>query len=122
VLTLYQAEWCPFSSAVREILTELGLDFVARQVEPWPEQRAGLEAAFGADEIPILETEDGRFFVGTRAIYDHLRELEAWEHGPEHRGRFLAHLPARESDAAGRLVDHFRPPENYHRRVDSSNA
>ena len=30
MLTLYQAEWCPFSSAVREILTELGLDFVAR--------------------------------------------------------------------------------------------
>jgi len=28
MLTLYQAEWCPFSSAVREILTELGLDFV----------------------------------------------------------------------------------------------
>ena len=42
MLTLYQAEWCPFSSAVREVLTELGLDFVARQVEPWPEQRTAL--------------------------------------------------------------------------------
>ena len=29
MLTLYQAEWCPFSSAVREVLTELGIDFVA---------------------------------------------------------------------------------------------
>ena len=121
MLTLYQAEWCPFSSAVREILSELGLDFVARQVEPWPEQRAGLEAVFGSDQIPILETEDGRFFVGTRAIYDYLRELEGWEHGPEHRGRFLAHLPARESDAVGRLVDHF-PPPGYHRRIDSARA
>jgi len=26
ILTLYQAEWCPFSSAVREALTELGID------------------------------------------------------------------------------------------------
>jgi len=42
MLTLYQAEWCPFSSAVRELLTELGLDFVARQVEPWPSERARL--------------------------------------------------------------------------------
>jgi glutathione S-transferase len=121
VLTLYQAEWCPFSSAVREILTELGLDFVARQVEPWPEQRAGLESVFGSDQIPILETEDARFFIGTRAIYDYLRGLEGWGHGPEHRGRFLAHLPARESDAVGRMVDHF-PPPGYHRRIDSAHA
>ena len=55
MLTLYQAEWCPFSSAVREILTELGLDFVARQVEAWPEERAGLRAVSGSDEIPTLE-------------------------------------------------------------------
>src|SRR5436309_3487084 len=25
-MTLYQAEWCPFSAAVREVLTELGID------------------------------------------------------------------------------------------------
>jgi len=28
VLTLYQTEWCPFSSAVREVLTELGLSLI----------------------------------------------------------------------------------------------
>jgi uncharacterized protein len=44
VLTLYQTEWCPFSSAVREVLTELGVDFVARQVEPWPDERNELQA------------------------------------------------------------------------------
>src|ERR671929_2161919 len=47
MLTLYQAEWCPFSSAVREVLTELGLDFVARQVEPWPEERSALKEVAG---------------------------------------------------------------------------
>jgi len=111
VLTLYQAEWCPFSGAVREILTELGLDFVARQVEPWPEQRAALRAVSGSDRIPALETEDGRFFSGTRAIYGYLRELEGWEHAAEHRRRFVDHVPARESDAVGQLVELFEPSE-----------
>jgi uncharacterized protein len=111
MLTLYQAEWCPFSSAVREILTELGLDFVARQVEPWPEQRAGLEAVSGSDLIPTLETEDGQFFCGTRAIYGYLRELRGWEHAAQHRRRFHDHLPARESDAVGQLVGYFDPEQ-----------
>jgi predicted GNAT family acetyltransferase/glutaredoxin len=111
VLTLYQAEWCPFSSAVREILTELGLDFAARQVEPWPEQRQRLREETGADEIPTLRLEDGRTFTGTRAIYGYLRRLDGWEHGPQHRRRFLDHEPARESDAVGQLVGYFRPAE-----------
>ena len=111
MLTLYQAEWCPFSGAVREILTELGLDFVARQVEPWPEQRAALRAVSGSDLIPTLETEDGRFFSGTRAVYAYLRGLEAWEHAAEHRRRFVDHEPARESDAIGQLVELFEPSE-----------
>jgi predicted GNAT family acetyltransferase/glutaredoxin len=111
VLTLYQAEWCPFSSAVREILTELGLDFAARQVEPWPEQRQRLREETGADEIPTLRLEDGRTFAGTRAIYGYLRRLDGWEHGPQHRRRFLDHEPARESDAVGQLVGYFQPAE-----------
>ena len=112
MLTLYQAEWCPFSSAVREILTELGLDFVARQVEPWPEQRAALRTIAGTDQIPTLQTEDGRFLRGTRAIYAYLRELEPGEQAATHRRRFIAHRDARESNAVGQLVDYFRPPED----------
>ena len=77
VLTLYQAEWCPFSSAVREVQTELGLDFVARQVEPWPSERHRRQDLAGTDQIPVLETEDGRFFVGTRGIFAHVRERDA---------------------------------------------
>jgi predicted GNAT family acetyltransferase/glutaredoxin len=108
VLILYQAEWCPFSSAVREVLTELGIDFVARQVEPWPEQRDRLRVLSGNDQIPALETEDGQFVHGTRAIFGYLRELEPWEHADAHRRRFLDHRAARESDAPGQLVDYFR--------------
>jgi uncharacterized protein len=108
MLTLYGAEWCPFSSAVREVLTELGIDFVARQVEPWPEQRATLLARSGKDEIPALETEDGRFLHGTRAIFGYLRDVEPWQYADGHRRRFLDHRDARQSDAPGRLVEYFR--------------
>jgi len=78
MLTLYQTEWCPFSSAVREVLTELGADFVARQVEPWPE-RSELLAVAGTDQTPVLQTENGHFYRGTREIFAHLRERNPWQ-------------------------------------------
>jgi uncharacterized protein len=107
-LTLYQAEWCPFSSAVREVLTELGLDFVARQVEPWPEERAALKRIAGTDTIPVLQDEDGELYCGTRAIFAYLRERPGGEHAAGHRQRFADHRDARESDAAGQLIEYFR--------------
>ena len=55
MLTLYQTEWCPFSSAVREVLTELGADFVARQVEPWPEERKKLRAVTGTADPGVAD-------------------------------------------------------------------
>ena len=108
MLTLYQAEWCPFSSAVREALTELGIDFVARQVEPWPDERDGLRAIAGTDQIPVLQNEEGRLFRGTREIFAHLRERDSWRFAPDHRRRFVDHRDARESDASGQLIEYFR--------------
>ena len=70
MLTLYQAEWCPFSSAVREVLTELGIDFVARQVEALPEDRSALREVLGTDQIPSLVAEDGSVHIGTRRIFE----------------------------------------------------
>jgi predicted GNAT family acetyltransferase/glutaredoxin len=108
VPTLYQAEWCPFSSAVREVLTELGVDFVARQVEPWPNQRNELRTVAGTDQIPVLQTEDGRLYRGTREIFAHLHERDPWRLEAAHRRRFAAHRDARESDATGQLIEYFR--------------
>jgi glutathione S-transferase len=108
VVTLYQAEWCPFSSAVREVLTELGIDFVARQVEPWPKERTELQGMAGTDQIPVLQTEDGRLYRGTREIFAHLHERDPWRFDAAHRRRFAAHLDARESDAPGQLFEFFR--------------
>jgi len=107
LLTLYQAEWCPYSSAVREILTELGVDFVAKQVEPEPEQRAELRRVAGTDSIPVLVLEDGSALKGTRAIFRHLETVEPWEHAAAHRRRFVEHQDARKSDATGKLVQRF---------------
>ena len=59
MLSLFQAEWCPHSHRVRQRLTELGLPFVALQVEPQPEDRAELRDASGDDAIPVLVTEEG---------------------------------------------------------------
>jgi predicted GNAT family acetyltransferase/glutaredoxin len=107
-LTLYQAEWCPFSSAVREVLTELGIDFVARQVEPWPDERRTLRDLAGSDQIPVLEDEDGQLYRGTRAIFAHLRDRDPWRFAAAHRRRFADHCDARVSDATGQLLEYFR--------------
>ena len=107
-LTLYQAEWCPFSSAVREVLTELGLDFVAHQVEPSPEDRTELRAIAGTDRIPVLRAEDGNLHRGVREIFAFLREREPWRFASEHRHRFAEHKDARESDVTGQLIEYFR--------------
>lgn len=103
MLTLFQAEWCPFSSAVRERLTELGLDFVARQVEPWPEQRTEV------DEIPTLETEDGERIDGTRAIFEYLQRFEEDAMSPQHRERYRDHAEARRDDAPGVILAKAAP-------------
>ena len=107
-LTLYQAEWCPFSSAVREVLTELGLDFVARQVEPEPEERSELRAIAGTDRIPVLRDEDGKLHLGVREIFAFLRERDPWRYAAEHRHRFAEHREARETDVTGQLIEYFR--------------
>lgn len=90
------------------MLTELGVDFVARQVEPWPEQRQELRVLAGTDLVPVLQTEEGGLYRGTREIFPHLRELEPWQFAAEHRRRFIDHRDARESDAQGQLVEYFR--------------
>ena len=59
MLELWQTEWCPASHRVRERLTELGVDYVTRQVPVDKEQRTALLAATGSDVIPALVLEDG---------------------------------------------------------------
>ena len=120
--TLYQAEWCPFSSAVREVLTELGLDVVLRQVEPQPEQRDGMREATGTDSIPVLVSEDGRIHRGTREIFAHLRERDPGRFAAGHRQQRADHREARETDAAGKLVERFRSAQELDRAASDARA
>jgi glutathione S-transferase len=74
MIQLYQAEWCPFSHQVRQRLTELGVPFVAHQVEPEPHERDAMAGATGgARIIPVLIMEDGTVVGGdTDEILDAL--------------------------------------------------
>ena len=93
MLTLYQAEWCPFSHRVRERLTELQVDFVSRQVPAEPGDRDALREAAGTDEIPVLLLEDGSPLKGVREILRHLDT--AYDEGPEverHRVKEREHV------------------------------
>jgi glutathione S-transferase len=92
VLELFQAEWCPHSGKVRQRLTELGVDFVARQVAADPEARRGLREEVGEIEIPVARTEDGRTLAGEEEILAYLDERYGSRAAPdadEHRRKAL---------------------------------
>ena len=61
---LYQTEWCPHSHRVRQRLTELGIPFVAVQVEAEPEDREQMREETGADVIPVLVLPGGEVLDG----------------------------------------------------------
>ncbi len=91
MLHLYQAEWCPFSHLVRQRLTELGVDFVAHQVEPSPDQRDALEAAVGSRLIPVVVLDDGTVLDDDAAdiVTELDRRFSENEHSAEHHERRL---------------------------------
>lgn len=103
MLTLYQAEWCPFSAAVRERLTELGIDFVAKQVAPRREDRDG------GHEIPLLVTEAGERFEGTDAVFGYLRTLESRGSERGHRAQWRAHREARAKETTSEVLAEHAP-------------
>ena len=68
MLELWQTEWCPASRRVRQRLTELGVDYVTRQVPVAKERRDSLQRTTESNTIPALVLEDGSTFVGEDAI------------------------------------------------------
>lgn len=52
MLEVYQFEGCPFCGKVRQKMTELGIDFIARQVDP--EDRTRVEDVSGQSNVPVL--------------------------------------------------------------------
>jgi glutathione S-transferase len=103
VLTLYQAEWCPYSSAVRQRLTELGLDFIAKQVAPRQEDRKS------EHEIPLLFTNQGERFEGSDAVLAYLATLEPGDSEREHRAQYRAHRADRANERTAKLLAEKAP-------------
>ncbi len=69
---LWQTEWCPASRRVRQRLTELGIDYISRQVPVERDDRVLLRERTGSDTIPVLVAPDGEQLVGEDAIDTHL--------------------------------------------------
>ncbi len=80
MLELWQTEWCPASRRVRQRLTELGVDYLIRQVPVEKEQRHALRHAIGSETIPALVFDNGEIAVGEDSI---LHLLEAATSEPE---------------------------------------
>jgi glutathione S-transferase len=72
MLELWQTEWCPASRRIRERLTELGVDYLTRQVPVEKTQRTALSEKTGTDTIPALVPDHGRALIGESAIYRYL--------------------------------------------------
>jgi len=93
MIQLYQAEWCPFSSIVRERLSELGVDYVVRQVAPYQPDRDALKEATGIDTIPVVVFDDGTVVGGdTRDILQALDDrFSPWEWEEGHKEQHARH-------------------------------
>lgn len=69
---LWQTEWCPASRRVRQRLTELGIDYLTRQVPVERSERHLLRAATGTDTIPVLVAPSGAPVIGEASIQAYL--------------------------------------------------
>jgi glutathione S-transferase len=112
MVELFQAEWCPASRRVRQRLTELGLDYVNRQVPVERDARTALVGATGAESIPVLLLENRSAVVGEENILAYLGEHYADTQASEaHRckaAKAYARLLEEECDCA-RAPERERP-------------
>jgi glutathione S-transferase len=90
---LYQAEWCPHSHKVRQRLTELGLDFWARQVAADPDARAQMRRHVGTNEIPVLVPDDGEPVCGEDDILAYLSRFDDAPDAGAHREKAREEVP-----------------------------
>ena len=93
-MELYQAEWCPHSHKVRQRLTELGLDFWARQVSADPDEREQMRHHVGTNEIPVLVPDDGEPVRGEDDILEYLGRFNDASDAAVHREKARAEVPS----------------------------
>jgi glutathione S-transferase len=76
VYELWQTEWCPASRRVRQRLTELGIDYVSRQVPVEKDDRVLLRERAGTDTIPVLVAAGDEPLLGEADILAYLQSHE----------------------------------------------
>lgn len=97
MLTLWQAEWCPYSARVREALTEYGVDFVAKQVAAEKANRGAMLEATGMDSIPLLVREDGTQLDDWHEMLDWIRStFMRSDDADRHREKWFEEAPLRD--------------------------
>lgn len=89
-IELYQKESCPFSHAVRNKLTHLGLDFVAHSVpDDQPLKHEQLVQAGGKDQVPFLiDHTSGVKLYDSQAILTYLDKTYGKAQAADWMGRF----------------------------------
>jgi glutaredoxin len=84
MLTLYQAEWCPYCHQVRQLMTELGLTYITVNVQADREARADVMAISDQQGVPVLQDGD-KVFSDSDEILEYLRSTyPAPEDAEEH--------------------------------------
>ncbi|WP_205698295.1 glutaredoxin domain-containing protein [Conexibacter sp. SYSU D00693] len=93
MIEVFQAEWCPYSSMVRERLNELDLPFICRPVAADRENRHELRDLAGTESIPVVRLDDGTLLAGdTKEILAELDQRFPEPPGAEaHRRQLAAH-------------------------------
>lgn len=74
---LWQTEWCPASRRVRQRLTELGIEYITRQVPVDKDERVLLRERTGTDTIPVLVALSEEPLVGEASILTYLEGHES---------------------------------------------
>jgi glutaredoxin len=73
MLTLYQSEWCPACHRVRQVLTDLGLTYMAVNVAANRDERANVIAVSGQDTVPTLQDGD-KVFTDSNEMIEYLQK------------------------------------------------
>lgn len=109
MLKLYQVEWCPHCHRVRQLLTELGLTYMAVNVAEDPTKRTELIALSGQSAVPVLV--DGEQVIsGSEEIVKHLTETypaagDAAQHAAHGAWRIAMVSPLEPAAALSRLIE-----------------
>lgn len=75
MIELYQKEDCPYCAKVRQVLTDLHLDWISRTAPKGAPQRAKLLELGGKEQVPFMvDTDTGVMMYESDDIIKYLRQ------------------------------------------------